>query len=83
MHKDLSFVLASAAAVGSSVPMATAAVGLYGELKDQGLGDLDLAVVRQTIANLSASAAVEAAVEGAPEPAAAARMTATVQERTP
>ncbi|WP_457967850.1 NAD(P)-dependent oxidoreductase [Arthrobacter sp. D1-29] len=83
MHKDLSFVLASAAAVGASVPMATAAVGLYGELKDQGLGDLDLAVVRQTIANLSASAAPDAAVDAASAPAAAARMTATVQETTP
>lgn len=56
MHKDLSFVLESAAAVESAVPMATAAVELYAELKRQGLGDLDLAAVRQAIANLSADA---------------------------
>ena len=78
MHKDLSFVLASAAAAGATVPMATAAVALYGELKDQGLGDLDLAVVRQTIANLSAAGADTAAVPGT-----AARTTATAQETTP
>lgn len=53
MHKDLSFVLESAAAVDAVVPMASAGVELYAELKAQGLGDLDLAVVRQTIANLS------------------------------
>ena len=53
MHKDLSFVLESAAAAGSAVPMATAGVELYAELKRQGLGDLDLAAVRQTISNLS------------------------------
>jgi 2-hydroxy-3-oxopropionate reductase len=53
MHKDLSFVLDSAAAAGAAVPMATAGVGLYAELKRQGLGDRDLAVVRQTISNLS------------------------------
>ncbi|SEJ71062.1 2-hydroxy-3-oxopropionate reductase [Arthrobacter sp. yr096] len=53
MHKDLGFVLDSAEAVGSAVPLATAAIGLYAELKRQGLGDQDLAVVRQTIANLS------------------------------
>ena len=67
MHKDLSFVVESARAAGSAVPMATAGVELYGELKRQGLGDLDLAAVRQTIATLSdlqstaASAASEAA----------------------
>ncbi|MBT2584263.1 NAD(P)-dependent oxidoreductase [Arthrobacter sp. ISL-95] len=53
MHKDLGFVLTSADAVGSAVPMASAAIDLYAELKRQGLGDQDLAVVRQTIANLS------------------------------
>ncbi|MFW0774980.1 NAD(P)-dependent oxidoreductase [Paenarthrobacter nitroguajacolicus] len=53
MHKDLAFVLTSAEAVGSAVPMASAAIDLYAELKRQGLGDQDLAVVRQTIANLS------------------------------
>ena len=79
MHKDLSFVLAGAAAVGASVPMAAAAVGLYGELKDQGLGDLDLAVVRQAIANLSASAAGAGPAAAA---GAAARISATVQETT-
>jgi 2-hydroxy-3-oxopropionate reductase len=53
MHKDLSFVLESAAAVNAAVPMTGAGVELYAELKRQGLGDQDLAVVRQTIANLS------------------------------
>jgi 2-hydroxy-3-oxopropionate reductase len=53
MHKDLSFVLESAAAVHAAVPMAAAGVELYAELKRQGLGDQDLAVVRQAIANLS------------------------------
>ncbi|WOH17120.1 NAD(P)-dependent oxidoreductase [Paenarthrobacter sp. GOM3] len=53
MHKDLGFVIDSAEAAGSAVPLATAAIGLYAELKRQGLGDQDLAVVRQTIANLS------------------------------
>ena len=53
MHKDLSFVLESADAVGAAVPMASAGVELYAELKRQGLGDRDLAVVRQTISNLS------------------------------
>lgn len=52
MHKDLSFVLESARAAGAAVPMATAAEELYAELKRQGLGDLDLAVVRKTISNL-------------------------------
>jgi 2-hydroxy-3-oxopropionate reductase len=58
MHKDLGFVLDSAEAVGSAAPLATAAVELYAELKRQGLGDQDLAVVRQTIANLSQTPAV-------------------------
>lgn len=53
MHKDLSFVLESAAAVSAAVPMARAGVELYAELKRQGLGDRDLAVVRQTISHLS------------------------------
>ncbi|PVZ52427.1 NAD(P)-dependent oxidoreductase [Arthrobacter sp. H-02-3] len=52
MHKDLSFVLESAAAAGAAAPMAASGVGLYAELKRQGLGDRDLAVVRQAIANL-------------------------------
>jgi 2-hydroxy-3-oxopropionate reductase len=59
MHKDLSFVLESAAAVGAAVPMADAGVVLYAELKRQGLGDQDLAAVRQTISNLSDTAAVK------------------------
>ncbi|MET3370076.1 NAD(P)-dependent oxidoreductase [Arthrobacter sp. M2012083] len=57
MHKDLGFVVASAEAVGSAVPMAAAAIDLYAEIKRQGLGDKDLAVVRQAIANLSSAAA--------------------------
>ena len=61
MHKDLSFVVESAAAAGAAVPMAAAGVELYAELKRQGLGDLDLAVVRQTISNLSNGAALAAA----------------------
>ncbi|GAA2138942.1 2-hydroxy-3-oxopropionate reductase [Arthrobacter humicola] len=52
MHKDLSFVLESAAAAGAAAPMAASGVKLYAELKRQGLGDRDLAVVRQAIANL-------------------------------
>lgn len=57
MHKDLAFVIQSAESVGSPVPMASAAIELYGELKRQGLGDQDLAVVRQAIANLAMSSA--------------------------
>lgn len=60
MHKDLSFVVESADAAGSAVPMARAGVELYAELKRQGLGDQDLAVVRQTISNLSRTGAVRA-----------------------
>lgn len=56
MHKDLGFVLDTAGEVGSATPMAAAAIDLYAELKRQGLGDLDLAVVRQAIANLPAGA---------------------------
>lgn len=66
MHKDLSFVLDAANAAGTATPMAAAAVELYAELKRQGLGDRDLAVVRQTIANLSQQAA--AAAEGTVAP---------------
>ena len=61
MHKDLSFVVESADAAGSAVPMARAGVELYAELKRQGLGDQDVAVVRQTISNLSSTGAVRAA----------------------
>ncbi|MDQ0276773.1 2-hydroxy-3-oxopropionate reductase [Arthrobacter silviterrae] len=53
MHKDLGFVLESAAAAGSAVPMAAAGRQLYGTLIDQGLGDADLAVVRESIARLA------------------------------
>lgn len=56
MHKDLSFVLESARAVDAAVPMAAAGADLYAELTRQGLGDRDLAVVRQAIANLSNAA---------------------------
>lgn len=57
MHKDLSFVVESAEAAGAAVPMARAGIELYAELKRQGLGDQDLAVVRQTISNLSRTTA--------------------------
>jgi len=53
MHKDLGFVLESAAAAGSAVPMAAAGRQLYGTLIDQGLGDADLAAVRESIARLA------------------------------
>jgi len=66
MHKDLSFVLDAARTAGTAAPMAGAAVELYAELKRQGLGDQDLAVVRQTISNLSQGAA--AAAEGTVAP---------------
>lgn len=56
MHKDLSFVRESACLAGTATPMATAGVDLYAELVAQGLGDQDLAVVRQAIANLAAMA---------------------------
>lgn len=55
MHKDLAFVLESALAAGAAVPMAGAGVELYAEVKRQGLGEQDLAVVRQAISNLSDS----------------------------
>ena len=79
MHKDLSFVMAGAVASGTTVPMATAAVELYRELKDKGLGDQDLAVVRQAIANLSAGAAGTTAAPAG----ATARGAAGIQETTP
>ena len=63
MHKDLSFVLESARTAGAAVPMATAGVELYAELKRQGLGDQDLAVVRQAISQLS-DAAADSAMKG-------------------
>lgn len=53
MRKDLAFVLDSADGVGAAVPMASAGYNLYAELVEQALDDLDLAVVRQAIANLS------------------------------
>lgn len=53
MHKDLSFVLEAATSAGAAVPMASAGVELYAELKRQGLGDQDLTVVRQAISQLS------------------------------
>jgi 2-hydroxy-3-oxopropionate reductase len=64
MHKDLSFVLESAAAAGAAVPMAAAGAELYAELKRQGLGDRDLAVVRQAIANLSGTGSGSATTTG-------------------
>lgn len=53
MEKDLRFVVDAAAVTGTAVPMAAAGLELYGRLTGQGLGDQDLAVVRQAIANLS------------------------------
>ncbi|MET3718573.1 2-hydroxy-3-oxopropionate reductase [Arthrobacter sp. UYEF21] len=53
MHKDLSFVLEAARAAGAAVPMATAGVELYAELKRLGLRDADPAVVRKAISHLS------------------------------
>ncbi|MFE8885881.1 NAD(P)-dependent oxidoreductase [Pseudarthrobacter enclensis] len=53
MLKDLSFVRDSADIAGTATPMAAAGVALYAELVAQGLGDQDLAVVRQAIANLA------------------------------
>lgn len=55
MHKDLAFVLQSASRAGAVMPMAAAARRIYANLTEQGLGDLDLAVVRETIARLSDS----------------------------
>lgn len=53
MHKDLGFVLEGAGAVGAAAPMAAAAHALFGTLKEQGLGDQDLSVVRDTISRLA------------------------------
>lgn len=53
MYKDLGFVLESAKQSHSAVPMATAGHILYGTLIEQGLGDLDLSVVRESIARSS------------------------------
>jgi 3-hydroxyisobutyrate dehydrogenase-like beta-hydroxyacid dehydrogenase len=61
MHKDLAFVAEAAVASGTVTPMAAAGVELYAELKRQGLGDQDLAVVRQAISHLSDMAASGAA----------------------
>jgi 2-hydroxy-3-oxopropionate reductase len=63
MHKDLLFVLDSARRAGMAVPMATAGLELYAELKNQGLGDHDIAVVRQVISQLS-DADTDTAMEG-------------------
>ncbi|NUT72504.1 NAD(P)-dependent oxidoreductase [Pseudarthrobacter sp. C4D7] len=57
MLKDLSFVLEAAGTAGTAAPMASAGVDLYMELVAQGLGDQDLAVVRQAIAALGGSSA--------------------------
>ncbi|UUL75121.1 NAD(P)-dependent oxidoreductase [Pseudarthrobacter sp. Fe7] len=57
MRKDLAFVLDAAGVVGAATPMAAAATDLYAELERQGLGDQDLAVVRQAVSNLSHRAA--------------------------
>jgi len=52
--------------------MATAGVELYAELRRQGLGDKDLAVVRQAISNLSDNTdnagAAETATKGTAAP---------------
>jgi 2-hydroxy-3-oxopropionate reductase len=63
MLKDLSFVLDSARSAGAAVPMAAAGLELYTELKHQGLGDHDIAVVRQVISQLS-DAHADSAMEG-------------------
>jgi 2-hydroxy-3-oxopropionate reductase len=63
MLKDLAFVLDSARSAGAAVPMATAGLELYAELKHQGLGDHDIAVVRQVISQLS-DAHADSAAEG-------------------
>ncbi|WP_427018317.1 NAD(P)-dependent oxidoreductase [Pseudarthrobacter sp. P1] len=52
MAKDLSFVLESAERAGSAAPLATAAREIYQTLIDQGLGEKDLTVVRETISRL-------------------------------
>lgn len=69
MHKDLSFVVESARSVGAAAPMASAGTELYAQLLAQGLGDLDLAVVRKAIANLSTTDASHSGTEAAKETA--------------
>lgn len=56
MHKDLGFVLESAQSSGAAVPMTAAGHALYSTLIQQGLGDQDLAVVRESIARLNGKA---------------------------
>jgi 2-hydroxy-3-oxopropionate reductase len=63
MHKDLTFVLDSARSAGAAVPMAAAGLELYAELTHRGLGDHDIAVVRQVISQLS-DAHADSAMEG-------------------
>ncbi|MBG0739099.1 NAD-binding protein [Paeniglutamicibacter antarcticus] len=65
MHKDLTFVLESARQSGTAVPLATAAHEVYATVQDQGLGEFDLAVVRQAIANLSGAQLSGAQLSGA------------------
>jgi 2-hydroxy-3-oxopropionate reductase len=68
MLKDLTFVLESAGSAGAAVPMAAAGLELYAELTQRGLGDHDIAVVREVISQLSgahANSAMEnSAMEG-------------------
>ncbi|MEA5456509.1 NAD(P)-dependent oxidoreductase [Sinomonas sp. JGH33] len=47
MLKDLRFVEAAASEAGAALPLARAALAVYGDLVDEGLGDLDLAVVHE------------------------------------
>ncbi|MDQ4502288.1 NAD(P)-dependent oxidoreductase [Sinomonas sp. ASV322] len=47
MLKDLGFVDAAASASHAALPLARAALALYGDLVDEGLGDLDLAAVHE------------------------------------
>jgi 2-hydroxy-3-oxopropionate reductase len=70
MHKDLTFVLESAAAAAVATPMAAAGVQLYAALLRQGLGDQDLAAVRQTICNLSGTSRCSTAGNTTVTPAA-------------
>lgn len=58
MAKDLAFVLDSAERTGSAVPLAAAAYEIYTTLIDQGLGEKDLAVVRETVSRLGRTPAV-------------------------
>jgi 2-hydroxy-3-oxopropionate reductase len=52
MHKDLLFVREAARQTGAAVPLTDAALQIYATLNDQGLGELDLAAVRRTMAIL-------------------------------